>query len=97
MTVEIFIDGEKKKEVKISKENLFSYDNKLVLKGEEVTTGKHKVEFRRKGKGPLYYNAYLPKEIGHFRSVLGLCAFVCTSVCCACSCHRDQRATCAVP
>lgn len=29
------------------------------LEGEAVTSGKHTVEFLRKGKGRLYYNAYL--------------------------------------
>ena len=59
MTVEISIDGKAAKEVKIDKSNLFSFDNKLVLEGEKVTTGEHKIELRRKGKGALYFNAYL--------------------------------------
>jgi hypothetical protein len=57
--VEIWIDGKMRKEVKITSENLFQFDNKLVLKGEAVTTGVHQVEMRKKGKGPLYFNAYL--------------------------------------
>ena len=59
MTVTILIDGKERKKVKINGENLFSYDNKLVLIGDAVTTGKHKVELRKTGTGPLYYNAYL--------------------------------------
>jgi uncharacterized protein YfaS (alpha-2-macroglobulin family) len=59
MTVEISIDGKAVKEVKIDKTNLFSFDNKLVLEGEKVTAGEHKIELRRKGKGPVYFNAYL--------------------------------------
>ena len=59
MTVLIFVDGKQTKEVKINRENLFSFDNKLVLAGQAVTTGEHKVEFRKLGKGPLYYNVYL--------------------------------------
>ncbi len=59
MTVEIVIDGKAVKEVKIDKTNLFSFDNKVVLEGEKVTTGEHKIEIRRKGKGPVYFNAYL--------------------------------------
>ena len=58
MTVEILIDGEKVKEVAINRDNLFTYDNKLVLAGDEVTTGKHRIEVRKKGTGPLYFNAY---------------------------------------
>ena len=59
MTVEILLNGKKVKEVEINKANLFSFDNKLVLIGDAVDTGEHTVEFRKKGKGPLYFNAYL--------------------------------------
>jgi uncharacterized protein YfaS (alpha-2-macroglobulin family) len=59
MTVEILLDGNVVKEVEINKDNLFTYDNKLQLEGDALTNGEHKVEFRKKGTGPLYYNAYL--------------------------------------
>jgi uncharacterized protein YfaS (alpha-2-macroglobulin family) len=59
MTVRVLIDGKQVKEVKIDKSNIFSFDNKLVLAGEEVTTGEHKVQIVREGKGPVYFNAYL--------------------------------------
>src|SRR5207237_5604409 len=36
-----------------------SFDNKLILTGDKVTTGKHTLEIRRKGSGPVYYNAYI--------------------------------------
>lgn len=57
--VEILLDGKSYKKVKITKDNLFSYDNKMTIAGDVLTTGKHTVEIRRKGKGPLYTNAYL--------------------------------------
>ncbi|MEZ7956668.1 MAG: alpha-2-macroglobulin family protein [Rubritalea sp.] len=57
--VEVLLDGKSYKTVKITKENLFSFDNKMTLAGDVLTTGKHIVEIRRKGKGPLYTNAYL--------------------------------------
>jgi alpha-2-macroglobulin len=59
MTVEVFFDGKKHKEVKIDAKNLFSFDNKLMLEGAAVTDGAHTIEIRRKGTGPVYYNAYL--------------------------------------
>jgi uncharacterized protein YfaS (alpha-2-macroglobulin family) len=59
MVVEVWMDGAKLKEVPITKENLFTYDNKFVLSGDEVKGGKHEIELRRRGKGPLYFNAYL--------------------------------------
>lgn len=58
MTVEVWLDGKKHKEVKINTSNLFSFDNKLILKAEEVTSGEHTVELRRQGKGPVYFNIY---------------------------------------
>jgi uncharacterized protein YfaS (alpha-2-macroglobulin family) len=59
MTVEVWLDGKKHKDVAINAKNLFSFDNKLVLVGDAIDTGKHTVEIRRKGKGPVYFNAYL--------------------------------------
>jgi uncharacterized protein YfaS (alpha-2-macroglobulin family) len=59
MTAEIFYDGKLKKTVNINSENLFSYDSKLVLKSNELDSGKHKVKIKKKGKGNLYFNAYL--------------------------------------
>jgi uncharacterized protein YfaS (alpha-2-macroglobulin family) len=59
MTVEIWLDGKRHKEVQINTENLFSFDNKLVLLGDAVEDGRHVLEVRRKGKGPVYFNAYL--------------------------------------
>ncbi len=59
MTVEVWMDGAKLKEVQITKDNLFTYDNKFVLSGAEVNEGSHEIELRRRGKGPVYFNAYL--------------------------------------
>jgi uncharacterized protein YfaS (alpha-2-macroglobulin family) len=58
-TIEVYIDGKKQKEVAVNGENLFTFDNKFVLFGDAVPDGKHVVELRKKGQGPLYYNAYL--------------------------------------
>jgi uncharacterized protein YfaS (alpha-2-macroglobulin family) len=58
-TVEVWLDGKKLKEVKIDASNLFTFDNRLVLLGDAVETGKHKLEIRKKGTGPVYFNAYL--------------------------------------
>jgi uncharacterized protein YfaS (alpha-2-macroglobulin family) len=59
MTVEVWLDGKKQKEVHVDSANLFTFDNKLVLTGDAVETGKHTVELRRQGTGPVYFNAYL--------------------------------------
>ena len=59
MTLEVVLDGKKLKEVRITPDNLFGFDNKLVLFGDAVEPGAHKLELRRKGAGPLYANVYL--------------------------------------
>jgi alpha-2-macroglobulin len=59
MSLEIVIDGQSAKTVEISAENLFTFDNKLVLEGEELSTGDHVVELRKTGTGPVYFNGYL--------------------------------------
>jgi uncharacterized protein YfaS (alpha-2-macroglobulin family) len=59
MTVEIHIDGKKRKAVRITADNLFTFDNKLVLSGDGVRGGAQQVEIRRQGEGPVYFNAYL--------------------------------------
>mgnify|MGYP001217685684 CR=1 FL=1 len=59
MEVEVLLDGKSVKTVKISKENLFSYDGVVMVAGDVLGTGKHRVELRRAGKGSLYVNVYL--------------------------------------
>jgi alpha-2-macroglobulin len=59
MVVEVWLNGEKRKEVPIDAENLFSFDNRFILRGEEVASGSHELEIRRRGTGPVYFNAYL--------------------------------------
>ena len=59
MTVEVYVDGDLAKQVKINSENLFTFDNTFVLEGDKITTGKHAIQIKRKGKGPVYFNGYL--------------------------------------
>ena len=59
LTVEVWMDGKQRKEVKVNSENLFTFDNKFVLEGDAVDSGVHQIEFRKQGQGPLYFNAYL--------------------------------------
>lgn len=58
LTVEVWLDGKKQKEVKIDSSNLFTFDNKFILEGDAVTTGEHTFELRKQGTGPLYFNVY---------------------------------------
>jgi uncharacterized protein YfaS (alpha-2-macroglobulin family) len=59
LTVEVWVDGEKRKEVKIDSENLFSFDNAFILTGDSLDAGQHTVELRKSGTGRLYWNGYL--------------------------------------
>ncbi|MBK1832173.1 hypothetical protein JIN77_15655 [Verrucomicrobiaceae bacterium R5-34] len=58
-TVTVKVDGKILKTVEITKDNLFSYDNKVVVAGDALGTGEHTVEIVKLGNGPLYTNAYL--------------------------------------
>jgi alpha-2-macroglobulin len=59
MTVEVSVDGRKVKEVTITAADLFTYDDRVAVAGDALSSGPHKVELRKRGKGPLYFNAYL--------------------------------------
>ncbi len=59
MTLEVYLDGQLLKAVEITAANLFTFDNALVLEGEALSTGEHRLELRKRGKGPVYFNAYL--------------------------------------
>ncbi len=59
LTIEVWVDGQQRQSVHVSPENLFSFDNSFVLEGDALDAGPHRVELRKQGTGPLYYNAYL--------------------------------------
>jgi len=58
-TVTVSVDGEPRKEVAITADNLFTFDGTLLLTGDEVTAGEHVVEIAKTGTAPLYANAYV--------------------------------------
>jgi uncharacterized protein YfaS (alpha-2-macroglobulin family) len=59
LTIEVWIDGQKRQEVKVDATNLFTFDNRFVLTGDALEAGRHTVELRKSGTGPLYYSGYL--------------------------------------
>ncbi|MBN2449936.1 MAG: alpha-2-macroglobulin, partial [Lentisphaeria bacterium] len=59
MTVEVWIDGQKRQEVAINGDNLFAFDNRFILTGDKLEAGRHTIELRKRGTGPLYWNGYL--------------------------------------
>jgi uncharacterized protein YfaS (alpha-2-macroglobulin family) len=59
MTIELLVDGKQRKQIRITPDNLFTFDNVLHLRADQLDTGKHTIELRRKGTGPVYLNAYM--------------------------------------
>src|SRR5262249_37836741 len=59
MTVAIVLDGQTRKEVRITPADLFTFDNAFAVEGQALGSGAHTVSFHKRGKGPLYWNAYL--------------------------------------
>lgn len=57
--LDILLDGEVVKTVHVDKDNLFTFDNVFALEGAALTSGKHTLTFRRRGKGAVYFNSYL--------------------------------------
>ncbi len=59
LNVDVLLDGQVRKSVRITPADLFSYESSLDLGPADLGDGAHTLEFRKTGKGPLYFNAYL--------------------------------------
>ncbi|QSH41773.1 MG2 domain-containing protein [Lentisphaerota bacterium ZTH] len=59
MTLSILYDGKVLRKQKITAANMFGIDKNIVLDASQLASGKHSVEIRRDGKGPVYFNLYL--------------------------------------
>lgn len=55
----VTVDGKPMREVKVTKENFFSFDNRVALYGLQIKPGPHEVVVSKKGGGALYYSCYL--------------------------------------
>ncbi|MGZ5529462.1 MAG: alpha-2-macroglobulin family protein, partial [Limisphaerales bacterium] len=53
------LDGTPVRQIKITKENFFTFDNRFTLSGLHVKPGPHTLTFTKTGKGALYYSAYV--------------------------------------
>jgi hypothetical protein len=53
----VFLDGEPIKEVKVDRDNIFTFDNKIKI--DEITIGKHKIKVEKKSVGNLNYQVLL--------------------------------------
>lgn len=58
-TLTVKLDGEPVKDIKITKDNFFTFDNRVALYGLQVKPGPHTITLEKQGAGALYYSAYL--------------------------------------
>jgi uncharacterized protein YfaS (alpha-2-macroglobulin family) len=59
LTLDIYFNDTKLKTIRIEAQNLFTFDNKLILSGKQIPTGTHTITLKKSGQGPIYFNAYL--------------------------------------
>ena len=59
LTLEIYFNDSRMKTVRINAENLFTFDNRLILTGKEIPAGTQTIMLKKSGKGAVYFNAYL--------------------------------------
>lgn len=57
--VEVWLDGKLRDTQAYDAANALRFDGRFVLQGEELSTGRHTLELRRKGEGRLYAGASL--------------------------------------
>jgi uncharacterized protein YfaS (alpha-2-macroglobulin family) len=58
-TLTVAVDGRPMKEIKLNRENFFTFDNQLLLHGLQLEPGAHTITLAKNGKGALYYSAFL--------------------------------------
>ena len=67
MTVEVWLDGKKQKDVEITPSNLFTFDNKFVLEGDAVDRRPAQGRVQQEGHGPAVLQR-LPDQLHAGRS-----------------------------
>jgi hypothetical protein len=55
----VSVDGKPMKDLKLTRQNFFTFDDRLLLYGLQLQPGPHKVTLAKHGQGALYYSAYL--------------------------------------
>jgi len=58
-TYVVRVDNAQRFTVRVTKENLFTFDSHVVVPADQLTPGKHTIAVTRKGKGNLYWGAYV--------------------------------------
>ena len=66
-TLAVSIDGQAVRQVHVTRENLFAFDNRVLLRGLQLKPGPHDVVIHKDGVGALYYSCrltYFTREEG---------------------------------
>ncbi len=58
-TLDVAIDGVSVRQVRVTKENFFTFDNRMLLHGLQLKPGPHEITLTKNGAGALYYSSYL--------------------------------------
>ncbi len=58
VTAEVYLGEARLGSVEFTPENMFEVDNTITIAGNAVPAGEHRLEVRRQGSGPIYWNAY---------------------------------------
>jgi len=58
-TFEVVIDDAIRHTVRVTRENLFSFGDRIVVPSEDLAPGEHTIRIARSGSGTLYWGAYL--------------------------------------
>jgi uncharacterized protein YfaS (alpha-2-macroglobulin family) len=58
LTIMVEIDGREVRRARVTRENLFTFDDEFKIAGEELGVGKKEISIRTLGKGNCYWGAY---------------------------------------
>ncbi len=58
-TFEVTIDDSLHRTITVTRENLFTFDDRIVIDPDQLAPGEHTIKIARAGKGALYWGAYL--------------------------------------
>lgn len=58
LTITADLDGKELRRVRVTKENLFTFDSRLVVSGDELGMGAKNVTIRAEGRGNVYWGVY---------------------------------------
>jgi uncharacterized protein YfaS (alpha-2-macroglobulin family) len=58
LTIIVSVDGREARRTRVTKENLFTFDDELRIAAEELGTGAKEINIKAEGRGNVYWGAY---------------------------------------